>query len=162
MLKKEEPTAPDLEGVEVRELEMHADERGWLAELFRTDELDSELHPRMAYVSSTVPGMGRGPHEHRSQTDIFCFMGTTEFKVYLWDNRDSSKSSGEKALISAPEGRITLVRVPPGVVHAYKNVGKNAGLVFNSPNRLYRGECRKEEVDEIRYEDDSASRFRLD
>jgi dTDP-4-dehydrorhamnose 3,5-epimerase len=156
-----------LEGVVVRELARHEDDRGWLVELFRVDERpwagpDEGLIPRMAYVSSTEPGISRGPHEHREQTDIFFFIGTTEFKIYLWDNRKGSNTYGEKAVFYAEEGRPTVVIVPPGVVHAYKNTGTAAGLVLNAPNRLYRGEGRKEEVDEIRYEDKPDSGFTLD
>ena len=55
-----------------------------------------------------------------------------------------------------------LLIIPPGVVHAYKNVGGAAGIVFNCPNRLYKGPGRKEPVDEIRHEEDPDSRFRLD
>ena len=42
------------------------------------------------------------------------------------------------------------VWIPPGVVHAYRNVGTIPGLVFNSPNRLYAGYGKREPVDEIR------------
>jgi dTDP-4-dehydrorhamnose 3,5-epimerase len=48
------------------------------------------------------------------------------------------------------------------VVHAYKNVGGSEGIVLNYPNRLYAGRGKKEPVDEIRHEDDPASRFRVD
>jgi len=54
------------------------------------------------------------------------------------------------------------VIIPPGVVHAYRNVGSVPGLVFNGPNKLYKGLERKELVDEIRHEDDPNTRFRLD
>ena len=52
--------------------------------------------------------------------------------------------------------------VPPGVVHAYQNVGKIPGFVCNFANRLYRGPGRTEAVDEIRFEDDPDSPFRLE
>jgi dTDP-4-dehydrorhamnose 3,5-epimerase len=53
------------------------------------------------------------------------------------------------------------------VVHAYKNVGREQGIVFNCPNRLYKGWNRKgwipgQGVDEIRHEEAAESRFRLD
>src|SRR5215831_7175882 len=63
------------------------DPRGWLCELFRHDELAAEFHPVMAYASVTLPGVARGPHEHVDQTDCFCFIGPSIFKVYLWDRR---------------------------------------------------------------------------
>jgi dTDP-4-dehydrorhamnose 3,5-epimerase len=52
--------------------------------------------------------------------------------------------------------------IPAGVAHAYKNVGAELGMVFNCPNRLYKGAGRKAPVDEIRHEDDAASPFHLD
>jgi dTDP-4-dehydrorhamnose 3,5-epimerase len=55
-----------------------------------------------------------------------------------------------------------LVVVPPGVVHAYSNVGTGPGWVFNCPDRLYKGTGRKEPVDEIRHELDPQSPFKLD
>jgi dTDP-4-dehydrorhamnose 3,5-epimerase len=55
-----------------------------------------------------------------------------------------------------------LLIIPPGVVHAYRNVGSEPGLVFNCPNRLYRGPGKKEPVDEIRHEDRPDNLFRLD
>ena len=52
--------------------------------------------------------------------------------------------------------------VPVGVVHAYKNVGPEVGIVLNAANRLYKGWGRKEPVDEIRHEDQVESPFKLD
>ena len=52
--------------------------------------------------------------------------------------------------------------VPVGVVHAYKNVGAEMGIVLNAANRLYKGWDRKEPVDEIRHEDVAESPFKLD
>ena len=54
------------------------------------------------------------------------------------------------------------VIVPAGVVHAYRNVGTMPGLVFNAPNRIYRGWGRKSPVDEIRHEDHPGCIFRVD
>jgi dTDP-4-dehydrorhamnose 3,5-epimerase len=54
------------------------------------------------------------------------------------------------------------VLIPAGVVHGYQNVGDVDGIVINSPNRLYAGPGRKEEVDEIRHESDRDSIFKMD
>ena len=54
------------------------------------------------------------------------------------------------------------VIVPPGVVHAYKNVGPVPGWVFNGPNRLFAGRGRREPIDEIRHEDRPDSPFVFD
>ena len=60
------------------------------------------------------------------------------------------------------EDKPMLLIVPAGVVHAYKNVGSDRGIVFNCPNRLYKGRGRREPVDELRHEEDTGSRFELD
>ena len=138
------------------------DERGWLAELFRSDEIDPRFMPAMAYISMTRPGIARGPHEHREQVDCFAFIGPSNFKVYLWDSRQNSPTCGIKQVVYGGNDSPVLVIVPPGVVHAYKNVGSHDGIVFNAPNSLYAGQGKTSPVDEIRHEEEPGSPFILD
>lgn len=151
-----------IQGVLWKPLRKFHDSRGWLCELFRLDEMPVEFHPTMAYLSLTEPGIARGPHEHEDQADCFCFVGPSNFRLYLWDNRPTSPTYRTRQTEVVGADRPTLVVIPPGVVHAYSNVGAEPGWVFNCPNRLYKGWGRKAAVDEIRHEDDSQSRFRLD
>ncbi len=148
--------------VVVRPLVKYIDERGWLAELFREDELEAPLLPVMAYISMTQPGIARGPHEHKDQTDFFCFLGPSNFKVYLWDVRSDSPTCGTRQVIFAGADSPMMTIVPPGVVHAYKNIGSDNGIVFNAPDRLYAGKGKQSAVDEIRHEDVAGSPFHLD
>ena len=149
-------------GVVIRDLSKHSDSRGWLTELFRSDESPKELLPVMGYVSSTEPGIVRGPHEHREQTDHFCFVGPSTFRVYLWDNRKDSPTFGNRIVLEAGAEQPKAMIIPPGVVHAYKNIGITQGWIFNLSNRLYAGEGRREKVDEIRHENDPNTIFVLD
>jgi len=151
-----------IEGVTVKELKKYLDTRGWLCELFRKDELDPSIFPQMAYCSMTYPGVVRGPHAHVDQTDLFYFVGPGNFEVRLWDNRQDSDTYGILQIVHAGQDCPRLVVVPPGVVHGYKVTGTVPGLVFNSPNRLYAGEGKREPVDEIRYEERPDSPFRFD
>jgi dTDP-4-dehydrorhamnose 3,5-epimerase len=153
---------PLIAGVICRRLTIHEDHRGWLAEIFRQDELAAEHFPVMAYLSVTLPGVGRGPHAHREQTDLFCFPGPGEFRMILWDQRPGSPTFGTRQEFELGARCPGILTVPPGVVHGYKNTGAEPGWVLNFANRLYRGHGRREAVDEIRYEDDSDSPFRLD
>lgn len=144
-----------IEGTHVYTLTKHVDERGFLLETFRSDNLPEGLTPAMSYVSYTEPQTARGPHEHTHQTDIFAFIGPGNFKVCLWDNRKASPSFGKKTTFFAGADNPSTVVVPPGVVHAYRNVSKTErGMVLNYPDRLYAGRQKKEPVDEIRHEDD--------
>lgn len=150
-----------IEGVTIRAVARHADARGWLAELYRSDEAPAGQLPVMGYVSFTHPGVVRGPHEHREQTDWFAFLGPGMFRIWLWDARRGSATEGRMQRLEAGAERQLLVVVPPGVVHAYKNIAGQDGMVLNFPNRLYAGEGRREEVDEIRHEDAADSPFVL-
>jgi dTDP-4-dehydrorhamnose 3,5-epimerase len=148
--------------VVVKGLRKFVDERGWLAELFRHDELETEFYPTMSYISSTMPGVQRGPHEHVNQADLFCFIGPSNFKLRMWDNREDSPTYMNVMTLFVGEDNPQAVIVPKGVVHAYKNVGHVPGIVINCPNRLFMGEGRREPIDEIRHEDDPNTVFRMD
>lgn len=152
----------EITGVIWRPLTFYRDHRGWLCEFFRQDELPADSHPVMAYMSMTEPGIARGPHEHIDQADYFCFIGPSDFKVYLWDARPSSPTYGNKEVRIVGESAAFGLIVPVGVVHAYKNVGSVQGIVFNAANRLYKGWGKKDPVDEIRHEEHEGSPYRLD
>lgn len=157
-------TYPDgpIEGVIVRRLKAYTDQRGWLIELFRHDEIDESVWPVMAYVSSTLPGVSRGPHEHVDQSDYFAFIGPGEFRVYCWDNRPSSPTYRNRMRFPAGTDEPCVVIIPPGVAHAYVCVSEVPGIVFNAANRLYAGWGKNEAVDEIRHERDNPELFPLD
>ena len=151
-----------VDGVLVRPLARHDDARGWLIELLRDDERPTEHRPVMVYLSMTNPGIARGPHEHREQADLFAFVGPGDFELYLWDSRRDSPTYKVRQTLVVGESNRQTVLIPPGVVHAYKNVGDVPGLVFNAPNRLYAGWGRTEPVDETRYENLPNSPYLLD
>ncbi len=159
MSEEREFTDGDIEDVVIREITKHVDERGWLAELWREDQVEAEWRPVMTYISQTQPGVARGPHEHEAQTDYFCFLGPGNFKVYLWDNRPDSPTYNHRKIFVVGQDKPTAVVIPDGVVHAYKNVSHVPGVVINCPNALFMGEDYAEPVDEIRHEDDPESPF---
>jgi dTDP-4-dehydrorhamnose 3,5-epimerase len=153
-------TGGPIDGVRVIPIRMFRDDRGWLAEIFRSDEVDEGRLPAMAYLSVTLPGVVRGPHAHRDQTDLFCFAGPSRFRLTLWDAREDSPTRGARMVVECGDGRPAIAVIPPGVVHAYRNIGLVEGLVVNCPDRLYAGRGRKEPVDEVRYEDQPGSPYR--
>ena len=150
-----------IEDVLVRQLKKFHDSRGWLTELFRVDEISAEVRPAMAYISSTGPGVTRGPHEHSDQADLFCFIGPSNFKLRMWDNRSRSRTYNCVMTLIVGADHPASVLIPKGVVHAYKNIGVVDGIVINCPNRLYMGAGRKEPVDEVRHEDDVNTPYRI-
>lgn len=151
----------EIAGVTIKTINKHTDNRGWLAEVYRSDEIDPSVMPAMSYLSVTKPGASRGPHAHSDQTDIFAFMGPGDFELRLWDNRNDSPSYGKFQLLTVGEKNPSVVTVPPGIVHGYKNISDIDAWVMNCPNRLFAGEGRKDPIDEIRHENDKNSPFTI-
>ncbi|MDX9779096.1 MAG: dTDP-4-dehydrorhamnose 3,5-epimerase family protein [Patescibacteria group bacterium] len=146
-----------IEGVIIKNLKKFSDDRGWLTEIYRRDELDSS--PAMSYVSLTLPGVVRGPHEHVYQSDYFIFIGPGNFRLYLWDRRSGSASNGKKMEIEVGVDNPCAVLVPPGVVHGYKCISDVPALSINLPDKLYKGVGKTDEIDEIRWEEDENSPY---
>ena len=166
-------------GVCIFSIERTEDERGWLMELFRNDQLLEEHQPEMSYISMTLPGIIRGPHEHEFQSDIFAFIGPGDFEVHLWERRVNedeypindvpltSDMLRERHYIYHEKHRFgrqnpAAIIVPPGIVHAYKNISEEYGYTMNFPNQLYGGPGKKYPIDEMRYEEKHSSLFQLD
>ncbi len=161
-----------IKDVVIKELKKYEDERGWLCEIFREDAVSTEAlndngerrreidyKVPMSYISETKPGVIRGPHEHQEQSDLFVFIGPGKFKLYLWDNRKDSETYQEKMELEGGEDNLISVIVPPGVVHGYKCISDQPAWCINLPNKLYKGENKKEEIDEIRWEENPDSPF---
>lgn len=148
-----------IEGVIIKEISTFTDDRGWLTEIFRTDE--NKFIAQMSYVSFTKFNVARGPHEHVNQTDFFVFIGPGDFELYLWDNRKNSKTFGESQKIIVGELNKVSVIVPPGVVHGYKSITPSGSLSINLPDKLFAGKDKKEPIDEIRHEKDLDSKFKI-
>jgi len=149
-----------IKDVIIKKLTKYEDERGWLTEIYRRDDLNG-YQPVMSYISSTKPGVARGPHEHVKQSDCFVFVGPGNFELYLWDRREKSETNGEYIKIEVGENNPTLIIVPPGVVHGYKCIGEKDAWSINLPDKLYKGENKSEEIDEIRWEEDKNSPYKI-
>jgi len=148
-----------IKDVIIKKLEKFSDERGWLSEIWRIDE--GGYTPMMGYFSVTEPSMVRGPHEHKEQSDGFVFSGPGNFELYLWENREGKPNYQKLETLEVGEKNPVMVIVPPGVVHGYKCVSDIPAYSLNLPDRLYKGDAKKEEIDEIRWEKDPKSPFKI-
>ncbi|MFC1598741.1 dTDP-4-dehydrorhamnose 3,5-epimerase family protein [Patescibacteria group bacterium] len=149
-----------IKDVVIKNLQKFSDDRGWLTEIYRNDEINYQ--PVMSYISITNPGVSRGPHEHKEQSDFFVFVGPGDFTLYLWDNRHDSETFEQKQILEVGEKNPVAVLVPPGIVHGYKCISTQPAYSINLPDKLYAGEFKKEKVDEIRWEQDPKSPFKID
>jgi dTDP-4-dehydrorhamnose 3,5-epimerase len=124
-----------IEGVEVKALRTFPDDRGSLTEILRRDDEMFEQFGQ-CYFSISYPGVIRGWHYHLRQTDYFtCVSGM--IKVPLYDRREDSPTYGEvNEFFIGDENRI-VVKIPPGVLHGFKNIGLTACILVNFPTEPY-------------------------
>lgn len=124
-----------IEGVRVRRLEPHHDERGSLTELLRSDWPEFE-HFGQALLTLNRPGVIRGWHAHRRQTDVIVVIGGTAL-VAMYDARDGSTTRGELEDHVVDGEAPAAIFVPPGVYHGYRTLGNRPAVVLNFPTELY-------------------------
>ena len=133
-----------IEGVMVKQLKRHADERGYLMELLRSDD---EMFGKFAqaYVSLNYPGVIRAWHYHKKQDDIWvCVKGM--IKAVIYDSRDRSPTYGEVNEFFLGDNNPIMIKIPEGTMHGYKTIGVEPSLLINFPSELY----NPQEPDEYR------------
>ncbi len=118
-----------IDGVKIKRLTAHHDERGWLAEILRSDDEVFEGFGQV-YVSVAYPGVVKGWHYHKLQTDHFCVIRGM-LKVVLYDSREESPTFGEVNEFFMGEGNLMLVKIPPLIVHGVKANSTEPGFLIN-------------------------------
>ena len=133
-----------IQGVEIKQLARHADERGFLMELLRSDDAIFTKFGQ-CYVSMNYPGVIRAWHWHKKQDDFFVVMKGM-IKVGLYDMREGSPTRGEVGEFYLGDNNNIMLKIPVGVVHGYKTVGTEPSLLINFPSEVY----NPQEPDEYR------------
>lgn len=134
-----------IQDIEIRKLEKHADERGFLCEILRKDwNLYEEF--TMAYFSQTYPGIIRAWHRHlkTKQIDNMCVIQGMA-KIVVYDDRRNSPTKGTINEFIIGEDSMTLIRIPGECWHGFKALGTKPVILLNFPNKLYNYERPDEE-----------------
>jgi dTDP-4-dehydrorhamnose 3,5-epimerase len=63
--------------------------------------------------------------------------------------------------IEVGEDNPCSVLVPPGVVHGYQCLSGVPALSINLPDKLYKGVLKQDEIDEIRWEQNPDSPYKI-
>jgi dTDP-4-dehydrorhamnose 3,5-epimerase len=124
-----------IEGVKVKDLAVHPDERGLLMEMWRSDDPDFERFGQ-CYVTMVYPGIFKAWHYHKKQTDHFVCVGGMA-KVVLHDRREGSSTFGETNEFVIGWQRQRMVIIPPFVFHGFTAVGDEPAYIVNIPTELY-------------------------
>jgi len=124
-----------IKDVKIKELRVVPDERGRLMEILRADD---EIFQKFgqAYLTTAYPGVVKGWHYHKKQTDNFVVVSGM-MKVVLYDGRRSSPTHGEVNEFFMGVHNPILLQIPPLVFHGFKCVSETESLVINIPTEVY-------------------------
>ena len=124
-----------IEGVKTKKLRVIPDERGYLMEMLRADWEEYDKFGQV-YITAVYPGVVKGWHYHKIQTDHFiCVQGMA--KVVLYDSREGSPTHGEINEFFIGSLNPMLVKIPPGVMHGFKGISEETTLIVNVPTEMY-------------------------
>ncbi|MBL7197092.1 MAG: dTDP-4-dehydrorhamnose 3,5-epimerase family protein [Candidatus Omnitrophica bacterium] len=125
-----------IEGVEVKELVIHKDERGFFCEIIRNSEdFFGDSFAQLSY-SSVFTGVAKAWHLHKKQTDWMCTLAG-DMKLVLYDTRETAKTYKKMMEILMGEtSGLKAVKVPPGVAHGYKVINGPMHILYVT-NREY-------------------------
>ena len=123
-----------IEGVELKPLVSHPDERGFFREIARDDE--AIVREGWAQISHSLmhPGVAKAWHLHSTQIDWW-YVPVGDLKLALYDTREGSPTRGELAeLFLGEHYDAQLLKIPPGVAHWCRVIGGTAHLIYLTSN----------------------------
>ena len=124
-----------IQGVVVKSVVVHADDRGLLMEVVRDDE--PVFRPvRQTTFTITYPGVVKAFHWHRRQWDVW-FFATGMAQTVLHDLREGSPTAGRTDVLYMGERRPLVVAIPPGVAHGYRVLGSVPAALFYHTTEPY-------------------------
>lgn len=118
-----------IQGVYVQPLRKICDERGMILHMLRSDS-PIFLQFGEVYFSQAFPGVIKGWHIHREQTQHYAVVQGM-IKLVLYDMREDSPSKGVLEEHFLGEDNYCLIRIPVGVANGYKTYGMKPALVCN-------------------------------
>jgi dTDP-4-dehydrorhamnose 3,5-epimerase len=119
-----------IDGVEIKELTTHPDERGFFREIIRkTDGFFGDKFAQLSH-SCMYPGVAKAWHIHPTQIDWW-YVPIGNLKLALFDKRPESPTHGKLETIFMGENYpAKVVKIPPGVAHGCKVLGGVTHLFY--------------------------------
>ena len=125
-----------IQGVELKPLVTHPDERGFFRELIRiTDPIFKDGFGQWSHTK-TFEGAAKAWHVHQYQTDWW-YVAIGALRVALYDTRADSPTHGQldELLLGDAYGP-QILKIPPGVAHGYK-VLEGPAHIFYIASHVY-------------------------
>lgn len=123
-----------IDGVEIVELKRFNDDGGAITELGRlTAGMHTQLpgfEVKQVNYSEMEPGAIKAFHMHFRQTDVWYVPPCDKLLLVLHDVRQGSPTEGQTMRFVLGDGKDRLVRIPPGVAHGARNIGRSTGRIL--------------------------------
>ena len=119
-----------IQGVVLKKLETHSDERGFFLEIVRaTDDFFREGFGQWSH-SRMGAGVIKAWHLHKIQTDYF-YVASGILQVGLYDmRRDSLTFKKTMSFLMGDRQPPMVLKIPPGVAHGCKTVQGPVHLIY--------------------------------
>ena len=120
-----------IDGVKIKEVKRHFDDRGFFAEVVKFGEETFKEIKQTSYTE-TYPGVIKAFHWHKRQYDIWSPVRGS-MRIVLYDLREDSPTYQETQAIYAGEDNFLVVLIPPYVAHGYQVLGtEKVGLFYHT------------------------------
>ena len=124
-----------IQGVEIKNLKVIKDNRGFLMEMLRCDDPIFNKFGQV-YLSVCNPNIVKGWHYHKKQTDHFVIVKGNA-KVVLYDIREDSPTKGEIQEVFMGENNQILLKIPTFVLHGMTPADDKPIYLINCPTEPY-------------------------
>jgi dTDP-4-dehydrorhamnose 3,5-epimerase len=123
-----------IDGVEIKDLVTHPDERGFFREIIRvTDSFFGEGFAQLSH-SLMYPETAKAWHIHKTQVDWW-YVPLGALKVALYDTREGSPTKGVTMELFLGENfPAKVLKIPPGVAHGCRAIGGVSHLFYVTSN----------------------------
>jgi dTDP-4-dehydrorhamnose 3,5-epimerase-like enzyme len=111
-------SSPD-SAVVIQTIKTHRDARGSVFEPLTDVELKAQNN---VHVVLTEPAQVRGNHCHRKAVETATLVGPCLIRL---------KEAGKLRDLNGPEGETWRLTIPPGVVHAFRNTGREVMVLVS-------------------------------
>jgi len=129
-----------IDGVFMKELKAHVDDRGDVVELWSTAWPEYKdgtvINTTHSYQSATDPGVVKCWHLHEIHTDQFT-VTRGKLQVSLVDIREDSPTFGKANYVIMGEGIPRFLKIPHGIMHGWKALGGRESIVVNYQSHPY-------------------------
>ena len=119
----------EIEGLTIKKLNIIPDERGSIMHMIKKSDKSFTSFGEV-YFATAYPGVIKGWHLHKKQTQNYCVIKGM-VKIVVYDDRKYSKTYGNLRELFIGEKNFSLVTIPPLVHNGWKCIGEEEAILAN-------------------------------